>query len=79
MIEIIMIINIIYAKIRQIIYIKLILIQNDYPSTGKSTLAHCFSHYLGQHGVSHQVKTLVEETHKDEDSHLLDCTRITSL
>jgi hypothetical protein len=42
-------------------------------------LAHCFSHYLGQHGVSHQVKTLVEETHKDEDSHLLDCTRMTSL
>ncbi len=56
---------------------KLILIQNDYPSTGKSTLAHCFSHYLDQYGVSHQVKTLVEETQKDEDSHLLDSTRLT--
>ena len=56
---------------------KLILIQNDYPSTGKSTLAHCFCHYLNQYGVSHQFKTLVEETEEDEDSHLLDSTRLT--
>lgn len=56
---------------------KLILIQNDYPSTGKSTLAHCFCHYLSQYGVSHQFKTLVEETEEDEDSRLLDSTRLT--
>ena len=56
---------------------KLILIQNDYPSTGKSTLAHCICHYLDQYGVSHQFKTLVEETDEDEAAHLLDSTRLT--
>lgn len=56
---------------------KLIILQNDYPSTGKSTLARCFSHYLNQYGVSHQFKTLVEETAEDEDDQLLDSTRLT--
>ena len=40
---------------------KLILIQNDYPGTGKSTLARCFHRYLQQYGVTHQVFTLAEE------------------
>ena len=40
---------------------KLILIQNDYPGTGKSTLALCFRRYLQQYGVSHQLLFLTEE------------------
>lgn len=40
---------------------KLILIQNDYPGTGKSTLALCFHRYLQQFGVDHQILTLTEE------------------
>jgi hypothetical protein len=56
---------------------KLILLLNDYPSTGKSTLARCFSHYLSRFGVSHQLKTLVEETESDADETLLDASRIT--
>jgi hypothetical protein len=40
---------------------KLILIQNDYPGTGKSTLALCLHRYLQQYGVSHQLLTLAEE------------------
>lgn len=40
---------------------KLILIQNDYPGTGKSTLALCFHRYLQQYGVSHQLLSLTEE------------------
>lgn len=56
---------------------KLILLLNDYPSTGKSTLARCFSHYLNRFGVSHQLKTLVEETESDDDDSLLDASRIT--
>lgn len=55
---------------------KLILLLNDYPSTGKSTLARCFSHYLSRFGVPHQLKTLVEETDQ-EDEHQLDASRLT--
>lgn len=40
---------------------KLILIQNDYPGTGKSTLALCLQQYLEQYGVSHQLLSLTEE------------------
>lgn len=40
---------------------KLILIQNDYPGTGKSTLALCFQRYLEQYGVAHQLLSLTEE------------------
>ncbi len=40
---------------------KLILIQNDYPGTGKSTLALCLQRYLEQYGVGHQVLSLTEE------------------
>lgn len=56
---------------------KLILLQNDYPSTGKSTLARCFSHYLNRFGVPHQLRTLVEETDCEDDEHLLDASRLT--
>ncbi len=40
---------------------KLILIQNDYPGTGKSTLALCFNRYLQQYGVPHQILSLTED------------------
>lgn len=40
---------------------KLILIQNDYPGTGKSTLALCLHRYLLQYGVAHQMLSLTEE------------------
>lgn len=40
---------------------KLILLQNDYPGTGKSTLALCFQRYLEQYGVAHQLISLTEE------------------
>ncbi len=56
---------------------KLILIQNDYPSTGKSTIARCFSRYLGQYGVSHQMKTLVDDASADDHEHHIDSTRLT--
>jgi hypothetical protein len=56
---------------------KLILLLNDYPSTGKSTLARCFSQYLHRYGASHQLKTLVEETEPDDDEHLIDASRLT--
>lgn len=40
---------------------KLILIQNDYPGTGKSTLALCLQRYLEQYGVAHQLLCLTED------------------
>jgi len=55
---------------------KLIILQNDYPSTGKSTLARCFSRYLNQFGVQHQLMTLAEEP-DSADEHTLDSTRLT--
>jgi hypothetical protein len=56
---------------------KLILIQNDYPSTGKSTLARSFSHYLSRYGVSHQLRSLIEETDCEDEEHLIDASRLT--
>lgn len=56
---------------------KLILIQNDYPSTGKSTLARCFSRYLRQFGVAHQVLSLVEEPQDDAPETVLDGSSLT--
>ncbi|WP_395740720.1 hypothetical protein [Prosthecobacter sp.] len=46
---------------------KLILIQNDYPGTGKSTLALCFHRYLQQYGVEHQRLSLTEEDSQTPD------------
>ena len=40
---------------------KLILIQNDYPGAGKSTLVRLLRRYLNQHRVSHQYIVLDEE------------------
>ena len=40
---------------------KLILIQNDYPGAGKSTLVRLLRRYLNQHRVSHQFIVLDEE------------------
>lgn len=40
---------------------RLILIQNDTPGTGKSTLTRCLQRYLSRHGVDHQAVTLVSE------------------
>ena len=56
---------------------KLILIQNDHPSTGKSTLVHCLSRYLDQYGVPHQVKALAEDLAEDKPDHFLDSSRLT--
>ena len=39
---------------------KLILIQNDYPGTGKSTLSLCLTRHLEQYGVDHRLLSLVE-------------------
>ena len=57
---------------------KLILIQNDYPGTGKSTLALCFHRYLQQYGVSHQLLSLTEEeTHSPLGTMTLDASSLT--
>lgn len=40
---------------------KLILIQNDYPGTGKSTLSLCLTRYLAEYGVDHRLLSLAEE------------------
>lgn len=57
---------------------KLILIQNDYPSTGKSTLALCFHRYLQKHGVSHQLLSLTEEdSYSDSSVTALDASSLT--
>lgn len=57
---------------------KLIALQNDYPATGKSTLARSFSRYLNQFGASHQLVTLVEETQDMRDEHCLDASQLTT-
>ncbi len=57
---------------------KLILIQNDHPSTGKSTLVHCLSRYLYQYGVPHQVKVLAEDLAEGKPDHFLDSSRLTA-
>jgi hypothetical protein len=41
---------------------RLILIQNDYPGAGKTTLAQCFDHYLNMHRVAHHNAVLTETT-----------------
>lgn len=41
---------------------RLILIQNDTPGTGKSTLTRCLQRYLNRHGVEHQIVNLVSES-----------------
>ena len=55
---------------------KLILIQNDYPSTGKSTLAHCCARYLTQHGAPHQLIHLVEDAGNDTSRRIFDATTL---
>lgn len=55
---------------------KLILLLNDYPSTGKSTLAHCLSRYLDQFGAPHQKVQLVEDADSSGDEHVLDGSSI---
>lgn len=56
---------------------KLILIQNDYASTGKSTLAHCCSRYLNDHGAAHQLLSLVEDASSDVSGNVLDVNTLT--
>lgn len=56
---------------------KLIILQNDYPATGKSTLARCFSRFLNQFGADHQLATLVEDAQAVRDSSCLDASRLT--
>ncbi len=56
---------------------KLLLLLNDYPASGKSTLARCLSHYLQSFGAEHQLKVLVEETDADAEEHLMDASRLT--
>jgi hypothetical protein len=57
---------------------KLILIQNDYPGTGKSTLALCFHRYLQQYGVTHQLLSLTEEdSFSQEGTTAIDASSLT--
>lgn len=56
---------------------KLILIQNDYPGTGKSTLALCLHRYLQHHGVPHQRCTLTEDDTVPEGVISLDASSLT--
>ena len=55
---------------------KLILIQNDYPATGKSTLARCCSRYLRQHGAAHQRLALVEEAAEGQADAVLEAASL---
>lgn len=58
---------------------KLILIQNDYPSTGKSTLSQCFSRYLSQYGVQHRLLKLVDDSDACEDeADVIDSSTLTT-
>lgn len=57
---------------------KLILIQNDYPSTGKSTLAHCCARYLSQYGAPHQLLSLVEDAGADVTGRVFDASTLTT-
>ncbi|MCW0220966.1 MAG: hypothetical protein OJI67_21745 [Prosthecobacter sp.] len=57
---------------------KLILIQNDYPSTGKSTLAHCCARYLNQYGAPYQLVSLVEEAPRGASDRVYDANTLTS-
>ncbi len=57
---------------------KLILIQNDYPSTGKSTLAHCCARYLNQYGSPHQLATLVEDAGSSDAERVFDAATLTA-
>lgn len=58
---------------------KLILIQNDYPSTGKSTLSQCFSRYLSQYGVQHRLLRLVDDSDACEDeADVIDSSTLTT-
>jgi hypothetical protein len=60
---------------------KLIILQNDYPSTGKSTLARCFSRFLNQYGAAHQFASLVEDAENQAPSDLqyLDANYLTPM
>ena len=65
-------------QFKKIIMKKLILIQNDYPGTGKSTLALCFQRYLQQYGVTHQLLSLTEEdSHPHMGATALDASSLT--
>src|SRR6476661_9440108 len=58
---------------------KLIVLQNDYPATGKSTLARCFSRFLHQYGVSHHFASLVEDAEGAENDQILDSSFLTPM
>jgi hypothetical protein len=59
---------------------KLIILQNDYPGTGKSTLARCFSRFLQQYGAAHQFASLVEDADPCESDDLrLDANYLTPM
>lgn len=55
---------------------RLIILQNDYPGTGKTTLAKCFDRYLREFGVEHQMLQLVEDGGPGEDSACLDPSKL---
>ena len=57
---------------------KLILIQNDYPSTGKSTLAHCCARYLQEYGAPHQLLSLVDDAGNDTSGRVFDASTLTA-
>jgi len=57
---------------------KLILIQNDYPSTGKSTLAQCCARYLKEYGAAHQILRLLEDAGTDNTGRVFDGSTLTA-
>ncbi len=58
---------------------RLIILQNDYPGTGKSTLANCFQRYLREHGVAHQMLNVVDDANADSAPEgALDPSRLTA-
>lgn len=55
---------------------RLILIQNDAPGTGKSSLAFCLSRYLSRHQADHNLIKLVDE---NDGSYDIPCIEADSL
>jgi hypothetical protein len=57
---------------------KLIILQNDYPGTGKSTLSLCLTRHLAEYGVDHRLLNLIEDDASSTPGSIaLDCDSLT--